>query len=89
MPERTIVDLPCGYTARGIKMSNSGRNYYGFDLPAVIETIAPAVAKINGGNEAIRYAAVDATNYESMETPLCGITASLLITTEGLLMYLT
>ena len=24
MPERTIVDLPCGYTARGIKMSHAG-----------------------------------------------------------------
>ena len=27
MPERTIVDLPCGYTARGIKMSHVGRAY--------------------------------------------------------------
>ena len=88
-PDRTIIDLPCGYTARGIKMSHMGRNYYGFDLPAVIDTIAPAVAKISDGDEAIHYAAVDATNYETMEAPLSGTAASLLITTEGLLMYLT
>ena len=88
-PDRTIIDLPCGYTARGIKMSHMGRNYYGFDLPAVIDIIAPAVAKISDGDEAIHYAAVDATNYETMEAPLSGTAASLLITTEGLLMYLT
>ena len=88
-PDRTIIDLPCGYTARGIKMSHMGRNYYGFDLPAVIDIIAPAVVKISDGDEAIHYAAVDATNYETMEAPLSGTAASLLITTEGLLMYLT
>ena len=88
-PDRTIIDLPCGYTARGIKMSHMGRNYYGFDLPAVIDIITPAVAKISDGDEAIHYAAVDATNYETMEAPLGGTAASLLITTEGLLMYLT
>ena len=89
MQDRTVVDLPCGYTARGIKMSHDGREYYGFDLPAVIDTMAPAVDKINSGDKTIHYAAVDATNYETMEAPLSGTTAPLLITTEGLLMYLT
>ena len=89
MPERTIVDLPCGYTARGIKMSHVGRAYFGFDLPAVIDVLAPAVEKIIGSEEAIRYAAVDATNYKTLEAPLAGTTAPLVITTEGLLMYLT
>ena len=87
--DRSVVDLPCGYTARGIKMSHIGREYYGFDLPAVIDTMEPAVAKIDGRSDTIRYAAVDATNYETMEAPLTGKTAPLLITTEGLLMYLT
>ena len=89
MPERTIVDLPCGYTARGIKMSHVGRSYFGFDLPAVIDVLAPAVEKIIGSDEAIRYAAVDATNYKTLEAPLTGTTAPLVITTEGLLMYFT
>ena len=26
MPERTVVDLPCGYTARGLKLSRQGRS---------------------------------------------------------------
>lgn len=89
MQDRTVVDLPCGYTARGIKMSHVGREYYGFDLPAVIDSMALAVATINKDDKSIHYAAVDATNYETMEAPLSDTTAPLLITTEGLLMYFT
>lgn len=87
-PDRVVVDLPCGYTARGIKMSHQGRAYRGFDLPAVIDVIGPAAAKIHGGDNAIHYDAVDATNYDSMEAALEG-EKNLLITTEGLLMYFT
>ncbi len=88
-PDRTVVDLPCGYTARGIKMSRQGRVYYGFDLPAVIDDVGPAAAKIHGGDENIHYDAVDATNYDSMAAPLKEEKKKLLITTEGLLMYFT
>lgn len=88
-PDRINVDLPCGYTSRGIKMSRQGRVYYGFDLPAVIDDIGPAAAKINGGDKNIHYVAVDATNYDSMASPLEGEKNELLITTEGLLMYFT
>ena len=88
LPDRIVVDLPCGYTSRGIKMSHQGRTYHGFDLPAVIDVIGPAAAKIYGGDKNIHYDAVDATNYESMEAPLEG-EKNLLITTEGLLMYFT
>lgn len=87
--DRTVVDLPCGYTARGIKMSRQGRVYYGFDLPAVTDDIAPATAKIVGDDKNIHYAAVDATNYDSMAAPLKDEKKDLLITTEGLLMYFT
>ena len=88
-PDRTVVDLPCGYTARGIKISRQGRVYYGFDLPAVIDDVSPAAAKIHGGDENIHYDAVDATNYDSMAAPLKEEKKELLITTEGLLMYFT
>ncbi len=89
LSDRIIVDLPCGYTARGIKMSRQERVYYGFDLPAVIDDIGSAAAKINGGDKNIHYAAVDATNYDSLAAPLKGEKKELLITTEGLLMYFT
>ena len=82
----TLVDLPCGYTSRGIRMSRQGRTYLGFDLPAVIDAMVPAVAGIIGKSESVSYHAVDATNYESMAAPLTG-NGPLLVTTEGLLMY--
>ncbi len=87
MEDRQIVDLPCGYTSRGIRLSREGRTYFGFDLPAVIDDIAPAVESIIGKNELIAYHAVDATNYESLETALDVNSRNLLVTTEGLLMY--
>ena len=59
MEDRQIVDLPCGYTSRGIRLSRQGRTYYGFDLPAVIEAIAPAVESIIGKSDTTTYHAVD------------------------------
>ena len=85
--ERQIADLPCGYTARGIRLSRQGRVYCGLDLPAVIDTIGPAVATIIGENSNIRYYAVDATNYDSMKKAFSDSTRNLMFTTEGLLMY--
>ncbi len=84
-----VVDLPCGYTARGIKMAGSGLKYYGLDLPAVIDAMGPAVEKVIGKNENISYHEVDATNYASLRKALEGAEGELIITTEGLLMYLT
>lgn len=82
-----IVDLPCGYTPRGIRMSRQGRTYYGFDLPAVIDTVGPAAESIIGKSESVSYHAVDATNYAAMEQALGENSRDLLVTTEGLLMY--
>ena len=39
---KNIVDLPCGYTPRGLEFAQSGRIYHGFDLPAVIEVMGSA-----------------------------------------------
>ena len=86
---KTVVDLPCGYTARGIKLAKSGIKFYGFDLPAVIDAMKPAVNKTIGENENIIYHEVDATNYASLRKALEGAEGELYITTEGLLMYLT
>lgn len=85
--DRQIADLPCGYTARGIRLSRQGRIYCGLDLPAVIDTIGPAAASIIGENSNIRYYAVDATNYDSLKKAFSDSTCNLMFTTEGLLMY--
>lgn len=87
MTDRTIVDLPCGYTSRGIRMFRRKRNYFGFDLPAVIDDIRPATEAIIGKNASVIYQGVDATNYDSLEGAFTGNHRNFLITTEGLLMY--
>ena len=84
-----VVDLPCGYTSRGIKLAKSGIKYFGMDLPAVIDAMEPAVKETIGDNENICYRAVDATNYASLRKALEGAKGELHITTEGLLMYFT
>ena len=86
---KNVVDLPCGYTARGIKLAKSGIKFYGFDLPAVIDAMKPAVKETIGDNDNITYHEVDATNYASLRRALEGAQGELHITTEGLLMYLT
>ena len=88
-PDAAVVDLPCVCTSRAIKLARHDRTYYGFDLPAVIGKIEPAVRKLIGEQENIRYCEVDATNYSSMEKPLGEEKKELLIVTEGLLMYLS
>lgn len=86
---REVVDLPCGYTSRGIKLAGTSVRYFGLDLPAVTELIAPAAEKVTGKNKGICYRAVDATNYGSLKEALAGAEGPLLITTEGMLMYFT
>ena len=88
-PDRQIVDLPCGYTSRGIRMARLGRVYTGLDLPAVIDELTPAVASILGEADGVSYHKADATNYASLEAALPESSAKLLVTTEGLLMYFT
>lgn len=82
-----VVDLPCGYTARGIKMSRMGIGYTGLDLPAVIDDISPAANSLSDKAHKITYHAVDATNYNSLDEAVPEETRNLMITTEGLLMY--
>lgn len=85
-----VVDLPCGYTPRGLKLSRKKIRYFGMDLPAVTDAVAPAVQKIIGNNELISYHAVDATNYTSIRKVLNNASSDeFIITTEGLLMYMT
>ena len=41
-----IVDLPSGYSPRGFRVSSAGKRYFGFDLPVVIDDMAPAAQKV-------------------------------------------
>lgn len=84
-----IVDLPCGYVPRGLVITEKGKPFYGFDLPAVIEELEPAIRSIASEkqNELMHFCAVDATNYDSMKQALGSVKGKLCILTDGLLGY--
>ena len=88
---KNLVDLPCGYTSRGIICSRKGQKYIGLDLPATISELEPVVRSITDPekSELIKYFGVDATNYDSLAKALEGVDGEVCITTEGLLMYFT
>ena len=87
----TLVDLPCGYTPRAIEFARKGLAYYGLDLPAVIREASEKIGALIPAEQRglVRFRAVDATNYASMEKALEDVTGPVCITTEGLLMYFT
>lgn len=89
----TIIDLPCGFTPRGISISRKGKKYIGLDLPQTIEEINPVIQSLVEENKDkfsnLHYHGVDATNLASLEKALEGINEPVCITTEGLLMYFT
>ena len=84
-----IVDLPSGYSPRGFRVSSAGKRYFGFDLPVVIDDMAPAAEKVMTAQQRSlsSYHAVDATNYASMKAALGNVRGELCIVTEGLLGY--
>ena len=84
-----IVDLPSGYSPRGFRVSSAGKRYFGFDLPVVIDDMAPAAEKVMTPQQRSlsSYHAVDATNYQSMKEALGDVNGELCIVTEGLLGY--
>ena len=84
-----IVDLPSGYSPRGFRMSLAGKRYFGFDLPVVIDDMAPAAQKVMTPEQRSlsSYHAVDATNYQSMKEALGSVKGELCFVTEGLLGY--
>ena len=84
-----IVDLPSGYSPRGFRVSSAGKRYFGFDLPVVIDDMAPATQKVMTPEQRrlSSYHAVDATNYQSMKDALGSVKGELCIVTEGLLGY--
>ena len=84
-----LADLPCGYTPRAIETVAQGMSYIGMDLPAVISEISGIIPPLidREKRDLVRFAAVDATNSQSLEKALGDIKESLCINTEGLLMY--
>ena len=85
----TIVDLPCGYTPRGLQFARKGWRYIGLDLPATVSEMERVIMPLVDEElrSLIKYTAVDATNHASLETALEGEHGPICVTTEGLVMY--
>ena len=91
-PEKTIVDLGCGYTPRALWKGLENKRFIGCDLPIVIDEMAPLMEKLLAGKSRpapAEYRAADFTSYASLRSALDGVEGPLCLTTEGTLAYLT
>lgn len=88
---KTEVDLPYGYTPRGIQITREGMHYVGLDLPAAIEEAQDSILKLVDPDKRhmVRFAGADATNYASDRAALEGVDGPVCVTSEGLMVYLT
>lgn len=86
---QTIIDLPCGYVPHSLIAARLNKNYYGFDLPIVIEEISSVAEKFLNEREKslVQYHSVDATNYSSMRNALKDVRGKICIIMDGLLGY--
>lgn len=84
-----IVDLPCGYLPSCLTAARLKKNYYGLDLPIVIDEISRVADKFLNESEKsfVHYHGVDATNYSSMRNALKDVTGKICIIMDGLLGY--
>lgn len=85
----TEIDLPCGYLPKALRFTKAGHRFVGLDLPATIAEVEPAInALLNEEQKKmVRFAGVDATNYESLKSALSDVEGKVVITTEGLMVY--
>ena len=87
---KNVIEIPCGYTPRGILMAGEGYKYVGLDLPVVIDEMAGAVRPIcNSYAHRASYEAMDATNFGSLNHALENVNGQLTVVSEIMLSYLT
>ena len=85
----TEIDLPCGYLPKALRYTRAGHRFIGLDLPATIAEAEPAINALltPEQKEMVKFAGVDATNYESLKSALSDVEGKVVITTEGLMVY--
>ena len=84
---KNVLDIACGYSPRGLKMSSEGFKYYGADLPVVAEEMKSVTTEMQLEN--CEYFGVDATNWPSLKKVSDSINGPVCVCMEGLEMYLT
>lgn len=87
----TEVDLPCGYLPKALRFVNAGHRFVGLDLPATIAEAKPAINALLNEKQRkmVKFAGVDATNFNSLQSALSDVKGKVVITTEGLMEYLS
>ena len=83
-----MLDIASGYTPRALMCKKEGIDYVGFDLPVVVEQMAPLSEKLFDTAQHPVYIAGDATNAASIKKAADLLEGELFITCEGLLIYL-
>lgn len=85
----TEIDLPCGYLPKALRYIKAGHRFIGLDLPATITEIEPAINTLLNDEQKkmVKFAGVDATNYDSLKSALSDVNGKVVITTEGLMVY--
>ncbi len=92
VPEKTIVDLGCGYTPRALWEGLGHKRFIGCDLPIVIDGMAPLMKRLLAGKNRpapAEYRAADFTSYTSLRAALDGVEGPVCFTAESTLTYLT
>ena len=85
----TEIDLHCGYLPKALRYTKAGHRFIGLDLPATISEIEPAINTLLNEEQKkmVKFAGVDATNYDSLKSALSDVEGKVVITTEGLMVY--
>ena len=83
---KNLLDIACGYTPRAIFCQNNGIAYAGLDVPVVAEELQKFADKEGLGKV---YHGGDATNAASLNAAVGGFDGEVLISSEGLLGYLS
>ncbi len=91
-PEKTIIDLGCGYTPRALCKDLENKRFIGCDLPIVIDGMAPLMKRLLAGKNRpapAEYRAADFTSFASLRAALDGVEGPVCLTAESTLTYLT
>ncbi len=85
----TEIDIPCGYLPKALSFTSAGHKFIGLDLPATIEEVEPVIKSLLNEEQKkmVKFAGVDATNYDSLKSALSDVEGKVVITTEGLMVY--
>lgn len=88
---RSIVDIACGFSPRGLLMARQGYHYLGLDLQAATTAMSQVAADVNAEEKlpgSFRYQMVDITDPAAFSAAAGALQGPVAMGCEGLLVYL-